>query len=155
MLFKKDSIEYAIAMLMARPSLTSNVRLAPESQECIRFADTMRRHTSQGRYKGIWGHIPNEGARSRLTGAIMRAMGLIPGGGDYYFIWQGGACLIEFKAGERMGWRKDKYVKIKPGTLSDNQKFFQTWCAHCDINYYVCYTTEEAESRLKSLGGLV
>lgn len=155
----KDNRDHIMAMLMMRPSLGNGIKLDPEAQECIRFADIMRRHTSQGRYKGIWGHIPNEGQRSRLTGAIMRCMGLIAGTTDYYFIWAGGGCVIEFKAAERMGFRKikgqDQYVKIKAGVQSESQKFFQKWCEYCDIPYCLVYTSEEAEAKLKAFGALV
>ncbi len=154
----KDSPDFAITMLMSRPNLPRNVKLDAEKQECIFFADRMRAHTAQGRYKGIWGHIPNEGKRGLIEQLVMRTMGLIPGSTDYYFIWKGGGCVIEFKVPERMGWRKvkgdQKYIKIAPTKQSDNQRYFQTWCAYCGIPYYVCYTSAEAESRLRELGAL-
>jgi hypothetical protein len=156
MILKLDTTttDHAITMLMSRPNLPRNVKLDPEKQECIFFADRMRLHTSQGRYKGIWGHIPNEGKRGLIEQLVMRAMGLIPGSTDFYFMWKGGGCVIEFKVPERMAFRKDKYVKVKATTQSDNQKFFQKWCEYVKVPYFVVTRSDEAEMILRSLNAL-
>lgn len=148
------STEDAITFLMSRPDI-KNAKLHPEQLICIDFADRMRRHTAQKRFKGVWCHVPNEGARSRIFGAVMRAMGLITGSTDFYFLWNGGGCVIEFKVPERMGFRSGMYVKIKQTEQSAYQGYFQQWCEDCGIPYYLCFSPEEAEGKLRALGALL
>lgn len=147
--------ERAITALMTRPNIPHNIKIDPEALECIVFADRMRGHTAQGRYKGIWGHTPNESKRGLIHNLVLRAMGMIPGATDFIFMWEKGGCVIEFKTPERMRWNdKGKYVKAYATKQSDSQKFYQQWCDFCKIPYFLCYTAQEAEEKLKGLGAL-
>ena len=87
----------AILSLMRRDKLPMHMKIGDEERLSIEFADLMRVETLEGRYKGIWGHIPNEGKRHPLVAMLVKAMGLIPGSTDYYFIWNGGGMVIELK----------------------------------------------------------
>lgn len=121
--------------LMRCPALPFSTRLGPEDKECLRFANIMREMTLRRRYDGVWLHIPNEGKRHMITGAIARALGLIPGAADYLFVNRRGAAFIEFKSAK--------------GRQNDNQQRFQLWCGEAGIRYGVAHTTEEALALLR------
>lgn len=124
--------------LMRCPFLPRNTRLGPEDRECLRFANIMRQMTIEGTYQGVWLHIPNEGKRHRITGAISRALGLIPGAADYLFVNDVGAAFLEFKS--------DK------GRQNDNQRAFQVWCDAAGVRYEVVRSADEGLSMLRQWG---
>lgn len=134
-----STYEYALSILMSRPNIRKR-NLKPETYLSIDVADTMRRHTLQGRYRGVWCHCPNEGKRSALNGAILKAMGLIPGAPDFIFAWEGNNLFIELKVPGK-----------KP---NENQKFFAKWCLNSRVTYVVCHSVVEVEALLRSLGAL-
>ncbi len=115
---------------MLIPKLGNNVKLEPEQRLCIEFANLMRFYTINNRLKTTWHHVANEGKRSRIVANILKAMGLIPGVADYNF----GGYSIEFK------------VKT-PQT--DNQKNFEKWKNNKGEKYAVCYSIDEAVSKLR------
>lgn len=132
--------EHAITLLMSRPKLNWKWKLEPEQKECVNFADELRKQTANGNLRSVWCHVANEGKRNRITGCILKAMGLIPGSYDYWFLWDNGGGVIE--------------MKIKPNKPSENQEYFGLWCERRRVRKAVCYSKEEALSVLKIWGAL-
>ena len=126
--------------LMHRGKLNWNWALEPEQRLSIEFADIMRGLTLKGVYRGVWGHVPNEGKRHQIVAAIMKAMGMISGTPDYFFIWPGGAGVIELKFGDNK--------------LTDNQWHYQLWCEAEGLNHAVCWSSQEAISKLTEWGAI-
>lgn len=114
------------------------VILKAEEQMSVELADKLRELTLQKKLACVWCHLPNEGKRGLLTAIIVKAMGMIPGAADFLFCWGEGSAFIELKAG------KNKQ--------SDHQKNFQAWCEDNDVPYALCYSAEEAISKLKQWG---
>lgn len=135
-----SAIDYAIFRLMTRDKIPMRCKLEPEQKICVDFADLLRKATTEGRFKAIWAHMPNEGKRHPFVGIILRAMGMLAGALDYWFIWETGGGVIEFKAG------KNK--------LSEHQEYFITWCEDKKVPKAVCYTPEQGIEVLKLWGAL-
>lgn len=114
------------------------VLLKPEEKMSVELADKLRELTLQKKLGCLWCHIPNEGKRSSLVAIITKAMGMIPGVGDFLFCWGSGSAFIELKAG------KNKQ--------SAHQKCFQEWCEDNDVPYALCYSAEEALEMLTGWG---
>ena len=132
--------DQAITALMSRGKLRWGWKLEPEQKLSILFADELRKLTVSGAYKGIWCHAPNEGKRSQIVGLILKAMGLIPGSPDYWFIWQNGRGCNE--------------LKVRGNRQTDQQKNFQIWCEHNGISYAVCYSVEQGLATLTEWGAI-
>lgn len=131
--------------LMQVPKLGRTLKLGPEDLVCIEFSNRLRAWTLEGRLGAVWSHIPNEvgggrGRASEIAYAIAKAIGLIPGTPDYFFVWAGGGCVIE--------------AKSKSGRLSDNQKDFAQWCALRGIQHRVIRSADEGEAVLREMGVL-
>src|SRR5258708_2131628 len=86
--------------IMLRIKLPSCVKLKPEEQLGISFADQLGHLTVGGYLNAVRGHSPSEGKRSVIVALILRAMGMHVGIGDYFFCWANGSGFIEFKAGK-------------------------------------------------------
>lgn len=127
-----------VELLMQRPH--ANVKLWPEEAECLQIADMMRGLTLKGRYRGVWFHVPNGGRRGKVTTAVYRMLGLIPGVADYAFLWDGGCGVIEVKAGR--------------GRLEDSQKHFRVWCERTGVPWALCYSADELNEQLRAWGAL-
>lgn len=112
------------------------VLLKPEEKMSVEFADKLRELTLQKRLGCLWCHIPNEGKRSALVAIITKAMGMIPGVGDFLFCWGDGSAFVELKHG------KNKQ--------SVHQRNFELWCGENNVRYAVCYNIDEA---IAILGG--
>lgn len=134
-------IDYALTMLMSRSKIPWKCKLEPEQKECVDFADILRMATLNNKLKAVWCHVPNEGKRHPFVAIILKAMGMLPGALDYWFIWETGGGLIEFKIG-----------KNKP---TDHQQYFMTWCDVHKVPKAVCYSKEAGVEVLKSWGVLV
>jgi len=128
--------------LMAIPRLS--VLLKAENRLSYDVANMMRAATLDGTYRGVWTHPANEGKRSRLIGALLKAIGLIPGSPDFWFVWPGGGGLIELKV-----------PPIRPSSLSPSQRDFKDWCAMLGVNHAVCTTPDEVWQQLVSWGAVV
>jgi len=126
--------------LMRVPSI-KRLKLGPEERLSVAFANTLRAHTLNGRLHGTWFHIPNEGKRSPAYGALLRAMGLLPGVPDYAFLTSDGGYLLELKVGRN---------KQTP-----HQLMFERWCGRGSVPYRVVRSVEEAETQLSRWGVLV
>ena len=135
-----SSPQNSIITLMWRDKIPWRCKLEPEQKLCVEIADRLRGYTLDGRLKGVWSHIANEGKRHVFVGIILRAMGLIKGATDYFFAWQNGCGVIE--------------VKTDAGRLTDNQLHFAAWCKHEGVPHAVCRSVEEIEVTLKRWGAL-
>lgn len=139
-----DKTQWAIMQLMSRCKLSMGFKINPEERICIEFADDMRQMTVDGVYKGIWSHCPNEGKRHQITAQIMKAMGMIPGGTDYFFMWSGGCNhgVLEFK------------VPGKKIAEDSNQDFYRLWCERAGVPHAVVHSAAEGVEKLKHWGAI-
>lgn len=126
--------------LMQRDKINWNWKINPEQKLSIQVADMLRVATLEGRYKGVWHAVPNEGKRHKIVALIMKAMGLLPGVLDFSFKGLWGNGCIELKAGKN--------------GLTDNQKDFIQWCDAEGVKHALCRTVEQVESTLKDWGAL-
>lgn len=115
-------------------------RLRDEDRECIAFASELRVATVEGRLGAVWTHPPNQLAGQGATKAVARAMGLIPGASDYWFVWHGGGCLIEFKTDD--------------GKQDQAQKDFEAWSSAIGVPYYLVRSAKAALQILRDHGRL-
>lgn len=130
-----------LALYLTRPKLNWNWKIEPEQRLSIEFSDALRAASVDGKYKGVWTHVPNEGKRHQITACIMKAMGMIPGVYDYNFMWgETGRGVIELKAGSN-----------KP---TEHQIRYKAWCDMHGIPNAVCYSVDEALGVLKEWGAL-
>ena len=128
-----------ILRLMASRGFHGARYVKPEAAMCIDLANRLRVATIEGRAGGVWHHNANEGKLSKTVRALLAAMGLISGVGDYFFSGDNGG-YIEMKAGR--------------GVLSDNQKDFRDWCSDSGVRWAMCRSADEAEATLKAWGWL-
>lgn len=139
-----DPATYAKTMLMSRPKLNWRWTLEPEQKLSVQFADAMRVAVVEGRYRGVWGHCPNEAKRSQIVGMILKAMGMLSGTPDYFFLWPGDGGVIE--------------LKTATGTMSEHQSYWQMWCDEAGIKHAVCKGDNadlQALAVLRSWGALL
>lgn len=139
--------EIAIQLLMERSKLSWGWKIEPEQRICIEFADRMRTHTLKGTYRGIWGHIPNEGKRHNIVGAIMRAMGMLAGATDYYFMWDNTGSPFS----EHCGVLE---AKSPGGAIQPSQKLYAAMCEHFCIPHAYFHSSEEGEAILRLWGAI-
>ncbi|PHP66535.1 hypothetical protein CSC94_12650 [Zhengella mangrovi] len=84
-------------------------------------------------------HIPNEGKRSKIAGAIARKEGLRAGVPDLCIVRHGGWCaFIELKHGQK-----------KP---TEEQVEFLDWCAEHAIPAAVCRSVEGVRDQCREWG---
>lgn len=130
--------------MMLPPKLGRNLRLGPEDQISIEFANRLRGWTLDGSLQAVWSHVPNElgGSSDKKTArfsqvryAIAKALGLIPGTSDYIFLAKDRACCIEMKSGT--------------GRQNPSQKDFQSWCEINNVPYAIARSADEAEGKLR------
>lgn len=133
----------------ASPNL-SGVSLGPEDRVSADFYELMRAAIRERRFIGMCSHVANESHDQRSRRAILRtqkkkAMGMIPGSPDWWFIWTTfgtiGAGVIELK---RPGRRE--------GGLSQNQSMIRDWCCLCDIPWACHNNAEKAFQQLVDWG---
>lgn len=120
-----------------------NLKLAPEEQLAIAFANALRQATMEGRLRAVWTHPANEiaGRRSGLSQiryAIAKAMGLISGTPDYLFLASHRSAALE--------------AKVPGNDQQDNQKDFEFWCRCVGVEYRVFTSVEQGLSILEELG---
>jgi hypothetical protein len=131
----------AILRLMAYAQLSPRVKLGPEDRVCGPFATMLRAATIKGSLRAVWTHPANELAGQpgkNVRAAVARALGLIPGTGDYLFLWADGAGVLEAKSAD--------------GRMNPNQKDFRAWCEANGVRYAVFRTPAEGEAVLREWG---
>ncbi len=104
-----------------------------ERQECIALVQWAN---ANYKTRGRLIHIPNEGKRSRITGSLLKLMGLIPGCSDYFL-----AVPTEHYHGLFLEMKRSKKPKARP---SPNQLRF---IEHMRDNKYhgsVCWGARDA-----------
>jgi hypothetical protein len=124
--------------------LSPGLRIKPEERLSITFANECRALALDGHLRAVFCHPANEligSARSGATAAVTRAMGLIPGAPDFWFMGEGRNLALEAKAGK--------------GTQSQNQKDFETWCAASGVPYRLFTTVDEGLGHLRDAGLLL
>lgn len=87
-----------------------------------------------GKLSAVWSHIPNEGKRHRFVALLLKAVGMISGTPDYFFIWPNGGGVIEIKVGK--------------GRLTENQMDYRQWCSDLGISHSVCRSVQEVVDQL-------
>lgn len=121
------------------PSLCANLR--PEERLSINFANELRAMALTGSLRAVWFHPANEligRTSSGARAAVARAMGLIPGVGD--FILMGDMRNLALEA------------KIGKGKLSEGQSDFQMWCEATNVPYRIFRTVEEGIEHVRRAG---
>lgn len=141
---ERPSFLSAIVRLMAYRK-PSNLRLKPEEQLSIDFADALRQETLAGRLICVWTHPANEIAgrrdgKAQIRYAIAKAMGLIDGTADYLFLWATGSGVLEAKVGSN---------RQQP-----NQVDFEVWCEEMGIPYATFSSAKEGLDILATWGAL-
>lgn len=82
----------------------------------------------------VFFHVPNESFTSVTFSVKLNSMGRISGAPDFVITTKENTIYIELKA------------KSSRGTLSPNQKAFQSWCELAEVPYYVASSLEEAQN---------
>lgn len=91
--------------------------------------------------KTVFYHVPNGEARSKVTGARLKAMGVLPGVGDISLVLPDGrAAFVE--------------IKTSIGRQSPEQKEFQRRVVNAGGLYAVCRSCDDVRSTLGSWGAL-
>lgn len=145
-------VRFAVTQLMARTAVPYNVgnkraELKPEQLLSLQLADRLRALTAEwddtgGKYgyRGIWTHVANERKEGWFTMILLRAMGMIGGAFDYWFMWENGGCLVELKAG---------------GDLSWDQEYFETWAHDRKVPHFVRRSVDDVIKVLIDLGAVI
>ena len=89
----------------------------------------------------VWFHVPNGEARSKVTGARLKALGVRPGVADFAMTLPGGrSAYLELKA--------------PAGRPSPEQRVFRSDAEAAGALYAIARTPEEVESILAGWGAL-
>ena len=86
----------------------------------------------------VFFHVPNGGGRTKGQGAIMKAMGVIPGVPDLIVSWPGCVAAIELKAGA--------------GRASEAQQAMQARMAAIGWQVFECRSLDQFKLILRNLG---
>ena len=131
----KPAFRYALLSELLRRPNVSATKLGPETALSILVADQLRTMSITGEFTGVWCHLANEGKRSAFNGAVMKAMGMIPGAADFVFTGPWGHGWIE--------------LKVK-GRQEVTQQGFQKWCEMDGSRYAVCRSVDEVLATLRA-----
>lgn len=82
-----------------------NVRkIGPESALTISMAGYLKGKSIEGKLKGIWFHVANEGTYGKnsnpIYGMLLKCMGKLNGVADFVFLHKDGAACVEIKSGK-------------------------------------------------------
>lgn len=130
-----------LARLMAYNGLSPRLRIKPEEDLTIRYANALRFAALEGRLSAVFTHPANELAghsTSTARSAIARAMGLISGTTDFLFLADG-RCLAQ-------------EAKIGRNDLTPKQRDFQRWCEASNVPFRTFRSVEEGLDQLRELG---
>lgn len=131
-----------------KPIPLNGLKLGPEDRLSVEVMNMMRAAKVSGRYVGVFSHVANESGAPGSKQTILRsvkkkAMGMVPGTPDWWFLWPSGAGVIELK---RHG--------VKEGGLSDSQKEFRDWCREDGVRWAICNKLEDVEATLIKWGAM-
>jgi hypothetical protein len=121
------------------PSLCASLK--PEERLSVTFANELRAMTLTGDLRAVWFHPANELVGRTSSGAraaLARAMGLIPGAGDFILLGDTRNLALEAKIGK--------------GNLSPSQEDFRLWCEATNVPYRVFRTVEEGVAAVREAG---
>jgi hypothetical protein len=127
-----------LTRLLWREKLPAHVTLHPEERLSIEVANMLRKESIEGNLKAVWTHVANESKRHRITALVLKAMGLISGALDFFFIGSHNSGLIELKS--------------STGRLSENQKLYIAWALSLGVPHAVCRTVDEVRDTLIAWG---
>ena len=115
------------------------IKPSPKEYELQRFVvECLRFYATKGL---IFYHCPNGEARSKRTGARLKAMGVRPGVGDICIVLPGGsAAFLELKTAK--------------GRSSPEQRIFRADCQAIGARYDIAASPEQAVDVLLSWGAL-
>jgi hypothetical protein len=112
-------------------------RRRPEQQLHIQIANAL---PTVLKPEVLWLHIPNGGARTRVEGAILKAMGTRAGAADFLFVVAGRAVFIELKAAG--------------GRMTESQRDFAMAVTLAGGVYALAKSLEDVLGLLEPLGAL-
>ena len=112
-----------------------------ERELTIHVANALRRFAADG---VIWFHVPNEGQRTRVSGHIIKRMGLKPGVADF--------CIIQPDEPHPRVWFLE--LKTETGRQTPAQKAFQEECEAAGVEYVLARGLDEALSALGKRGAI-
>jgi len=108
--------------------------------------EDLQRYTVQllkfcGARELVWFHVPNGEARSKVTGARLKALGVRPGVADFAMTLPGG---------------RSAYLELKTpkGRPSPEQKVFRSDAETAGALYAIARTPEEVQATLSAWGAL-
>lgn len=108
---------------------------ASETEFHLCAADLLRRGVPPG--GGFFLHVPNQGKRSRVTGALFKGMGMLPGVTDLILV-----------SGQKGGGGRVAFLELKhgKGKLRPDQIAFRDMCRVLGIMWGEARTLEEVEA---------
>jgi hypothetical protein len=112
-------------------------RRRPEQQLHIQIANAL---PTVLKPEVLWLHIPNGGARTRIEGSILKAMGVRAGAADFLFVVAGRAVFIELKAAD--------------GRMTESQRDFAMAVTLAGGVYALAKSLEDVLGLLEPLGAL-
>lgn len=132
------SIKLTIKRLnfLALPGIRT-LRMGPEDMISHHLAVWLRDMYMDGRTTAVFTHIANEGA-GKVAMVRKKAIGMVPGCADWVITENGKSIYIELKAGRNK--------------LSDKQLEFKAWCEDAKVDYFCCYSLEEAQQAIIKAG---
>lgn len=114
----------------------------PEQKLQIAVASLLDVYERQGLL--TYAHVPNGGARTKVEGGILKAMGVRAGFPDLIIMWMPRDSnlprtgFIEMKAGD--------------GRLSESQRFWRDWMIGAGFDWAEARSLEEVQALLKKWG---
>jgi len=109
-----------------------------ETENRIQQSAFMWFHNTYPEYRGLFFRVKNEG-HSRISGAIGKATGIIPGVSDMIMLLPFGKVMFfEFK--------------IETGRQSNSQKAWQSIIEKVGYNYYLVHSLKEFQRICQEIG---
>jgi hypothetical protein len=119
------------------PPVRARRQRRPEQQLHIQIANAL---PTVLKPEVLWLHIPNGGARTRIEGSILKAMGVRAGAADFLFVVAGRAVFIELKAAD--------------GRMTESQRDFAMAVTLAGGVYALAKSLEDVLGLLEPLGAL-
>jgi hypothetical protein len=116
-----------------------NIPLPEPSEVELQIAVMRHLRLRRARSDVLFWHTPNGGQRDKRTGALLKAMGALPGVPDLIFIWPPGQILF-------------LELKTAKGRLAPNQAEFGSMAMKAGAHYEVARGLDEALEILQKHG---